>query len=132
VEPDAFVLPAIGGRGPWSRAYLRNPGINNHDISIIKNFPFGLDGKQYAQLRVEMFNAFNHTQFSAVNIGTNLVVAPGVADRDVFRSYSQVLITDNLRSMHPELADRPYGQFFGEYNRAREPRVIQLGLKIYF
>lgn len=132
IDPDAFVVPPIGQFGPWSRNYLRNPGVSNHDITVAKNFPFGRDGKQYVQFRLEMFNAFNHTQFRSINLSTNLVAPPDAPSRDVFQSYDRALVTDNLRRQRPDRASRPYGQFFGEYNNAREPRIIQIGLKIYF
>lgn len=132
IDPNAFVIPAINNYGPWSRQYMRNPGVNNHDITLVKNFPFGKDGKQYAQLRMEMFNVFNHTQFRGINAGQNLSAPVGQANRDVFVNYDLAQVTDNLRSQRPNQADKPLGQFFGEYNSAREPRIIQLGIKIYF
>jgi hypothetical protein len=30
IDPNAFILPAIGKTGPWPRTYLRGPGINTH------------------------------------------------------------------------------------------------------
>jgi hypothetical protein len=27
---------------------------------------------------------------------------------------------------------RPLGTFFGEYNAARDPRIVQLAVKLYF
>ena len=44
---------------------FRGPGFNNHDISFFKNVPVS-EGKSF-QIRWEMYNAFNHTQFDAVN-----------------------------------------------------------------
>ncbi|MGH9725577.1 MAG: hypothetical protein ACRD41_10970, partial [Candidatus Acidiferrales bacterium] len=49
--------------GTLSRNVLRGPGINNWDISIIKNTPLGGETRSL-QFRAEFFNAFNHTQFS--------------------------------------------------------------------
>jgi hypothetical protein len=56
VNPAAFTVPGIGAIGPYPRNYLRNPGINNHDLSIFKKFLFGGEGSRYLQLRLEMFN----------------------------------------------------------------------------
>lgn len=42
------------------------PGFNNWDLSIFKNFPMKSE-KRLFQFRWEMYNAFNHTQFSTVN-----------------------------------------------------------------
>ena len=72
INPDSFVMPAVGSAGIGNRFYLRVPRVHNHDISFFKNFPVGKEGARRLQLRVEMFNAFNHTQFSSVNGGTNL------------------------------------------------------------
>jgi len=46
---------------------LIGPGINNWDISVFKKIPFTSDDQRYLQLRLEMYNAFNHTQYSVVN-----------------------------------------------------------------
>ena len=49
--------------GTLPRNSLRGPGINNWDISIVKNTPLGGETRSL-QFRAEFFNAFNHTQFS--------------------------------------------------------------------
>ena len=126
IDPSAFVLPPIGNAGPWPRQYMRGPGINNQNISIFKNFPFAGESGQYLQLRFEMFNAFNHTQFSAINAQVQLALPSGAA---LFSDYSNAVITTNLR---PAGSTEPLGRFFGEYNGASNPRIIQLGIKLYF
>jgi hypothetical protein len=40
-----------------------------------------------------------------------------------------VAVTNNLR---PAGSIAPLGSYFGEYNAARDPRIIQLGVKLYF
>jgi len=141
INPNAFVIPAIGSLGQGNRTYLRNPGINNTDLSLFKNFGLGSDGTRLIQLRFEMFNAFNHTQFSGVNAGTNLVVPNGtnasgapqfLSGNAIFARYNEAVITNNLRSQSANPNALPLGQYFGEYNGARDPRIIQLGAKIYF
>jgi hypothetical protein len=133
IDPNAFVIPAIGGTGPWPRQYLRGPRINNQNLSLFKNFPLGGEGGRSLQLRFEMFNAFNHTQFASINSATNLAMpnaaggfTTGVA---IFNDYSRAVITGNLR---PAGSTLPLGRFFGEYNSAHDPRIIQLGVKVYF
>ena len=137
VNPDAFIIPEIGSIGLGERTFLRNPGINNTDLSVFKNFYIGdPDKNRKLQLRLEAFNAFNHTQFSGINIGTNLAVpnASGGFDTGnaIFNNYSRVVITNNLRNGPVEGSNRPLGQFFGEYSGARDPRIIQLAAKIYW
>jgi len=66
---DTSVFQRPSGRGDIGNQcqnyQFRLPGINNWDISFFKNFPVGEDKK--FQLRWEMYNALNHTQFSGVN-----------------------------------------------------------------
>ena len=140
IDPDAFVIPAVGSLGLGNRTYLRNPGINNTDLSIFKNFSLGAEGTRRIQFRFEMFNAFNHTQFSGINAGTNLVVPNGtdangnplfITGNGIFARYNEAIITNNLRSQAAN-KNRPQGTFFGEYNGARDPRIIQLGVKLYW
>jgi hypothetical protein len=138
VDPAAFVLPKLGDVGPYPRTYLRGPGTHNHDLALYKNIPFDGERKRYLQLRFELFNAFNHTQFSSVNLGTQLVNSTGQIGNAVFNGYPNLGITNNLRSAcvtaagQPDCQSLPLGQYFGEYNGARSPRVIQLAAKFYF
>lgn len=134
VDPNAFSVPTIGDIGPYSRTYLRAPAIFNHDISVFKNFPFGGEGRRYLQLRLELFNAFNQTQFTGINTTTQLTTARGVIGNLIFNDYNNLSITNNIRpsdSTDPR-SQAPLGQFFGEYNSPRDPRIIQLGVKLYF
>ncbi len=57
----AFAQPRAGVVGDSGRNILRNPGINNLDASLFKNFRFG--ERVSMQMRLESFNAFNHTQW---------------------------------------------------------------------
>ena len=129
IDPEAFLNPQIGDVGPYPRTYLRNPGWFNNDISIFKNFPFGGGERRYLQLRLEMFNAFNHTQFTSINAGTQLTTSTGATGAAVFNEYPNLKITNNIRT--PQSTQR-VGNHFGEYNGARGARVIQLGVKVYF
>ena len=91
------------GIGNASKDPFRGPGINNWDISIFKNFPLSQDGARRLQFRWEMYNAFNHTQFSGVDTGARF--------------------DPNGKQVNGR---------FGEYTTARDARRIQLGLKFYF
>jgi carboxypeptidase family protein/TonB-dependent receptor-like protein len=134
INPDAFIVPELGSLGLGERTYLRNPGINNTDLSIFKNISMGDPDKgRKIQLRLEAFNVFNHTQFSGINATTNLSVAQAgggfATGNAIFPNYGNVVITNNLR---PAGSTAPLGTFFGEYNGARDPRILQLGVKIYW
>lgn len=98
---DVFRLPAAGTIGNAAKTLIRGPGINNWDIAIFKNFPIREQMK--FQFRWELYNAFNHTQFSALDT-TARFDAQG----------NQV----NAR--------------FGEFTAARNPRQMQFALRFYF
>ncbi len=133
IDPSAFVLPRIGDPGPWSRQYLRAPGTHSQDLALLRNFHLGSEEGRYLQLRLEMFNVFNQTQFSSINTATNLAVplaAGGFATGNlIFNDYSNAVVTNNLR---PTGSTQPLGRYFGEYDGAQPARIIQLGVKVYF
>jgi hypothetical protein len=60
-NPNAFGLEAIGTLGNAGRNNFHGPGINNTDLALAKEVGFGENRR--LELRVEAFNAFNHTQF---------------------------------------------------------------------
>jgi hypothetical protein len=80
---------------------LVGPGYLNWDISIAKRIPFG--GNRQAQIRAELYNAFNTVQFSTVNTSA------------VF-----------------DQAGRQVNGEFGQYTAARDARRIQLMLRLQF
>lgn len=64
--PDTDPTATFQSLGTAPRSFFHGPGINNWDISILKNTYLNADETRYLQLRFEFFNAFNHTQFCAV------------------------------------------------------------------
>ena len=58
---DAFAQPAPFTFGNSGRGILRGDGIVNFDVSLSKNLEF--TPTRMLQLRVELFNAFNHPNF---------------------------------------------------------------------
>ena len=131
INVGCFTVPGIGDKGPYPRAYLRNPGFTNQDLALSKSFPFGKEGKHKLQLRVEAFNVFNHTEFSGVNRTTNIVNGLGQQGNNAafFNNYTGLTVTNNLR---PAGNTSVLGTFFGEYTSTRDPRIIQLAAKFYF
>jgi len=129
LNPAAFGVPGIADDGPYDRFYVRNPGFNNHDLSLFKNIPLGGNGKRMLQLRLEMFNVLNHTQFSGYNLTTNVTNGAGQTGAAIFNDYTNLSVTNSTR---PAGDIRPLGTFFGEYNAVRDPRIIQLAAKLYF
>jgi Carboxypeptidase regulatory-like domain len=62
-DPSAFNCSDVPlfSHGNMGRNVLRGPGINNWDISILKDFHF--TETKSMEFRAEFFNAFNHVQF---------------------------------------------------------------------
>ncbi len=131
INTGSLYLGQPGQVSPWPRTYARNPGTNNTDLSIYKNFKVTGDGRKYLQLRLEAFNAFNHTQFSGYNTSTNLTTSTGATGTAVLNvpNFSSLVITNNLR---PAGSTKTLGSYFGEYNGTREQRIVQIAAKLYF
>jgi carboxypeptidase family protein/TonB-dependent receptor-like protein len=128
------VAEALKLQGQYPVGYMSNPGINVTDFSVFKNFSLGGDGKRNLQLRMEMFNVFNHPQFSGFSSGLTFNVATNFSD------YLQKLNANptyvrNVRGT--TLSGNPrLGNGLGEYNglsgTVSGNRIIQLAVKIYF
>ncbi|MGH9721852.1 MAG: carboxypeptidase regulatory-like domain-containing protein [Bryobacteraceae bacterium] len=61
---ECFETPRTGFFGNAGRNTIHGPGIHNWDLGIQKHFPIPLREGMRLQFRAEMFNAFNHAQFS--------------------------------------------------------------------
>jgi hypothetical protein len=61
----AFAAPADGYFGTASNGIIRGPGLVTFDMALYKDFRFG--EHETLQFRGELFNIFNHTNFSGVN-----------------------------------------------------------------
>ena len=64
-DPKAFLMPAPGTFGNVARGSLRGPGLATFDTSLFKKFT--VTEKLNLQFRAEMFNVFNHANFSYPN-----------------------------------------------------------------
>jgi len=95
---------------------VRGPGLNNWDISLFKKFKYGEDPQRYIQLRLEAYNAFNHTNWATMNSTaqfnptTGQLVNASPAVRDGFGALTAVRATGLPGS----------------------PRIIQIAGKVYF
>jgi hypothetical protein len=56
-----FSKEPLGQLGTSSRQFFHGPGLNNWDLALLKDVR--LTESKTLQFRVELFNAFNHTQF---------------------------------------------------------------------
>jgi hypothetical protein len=64
-DTSAFVVPPANVQGTASPGVVRGPGQNNWDISFGKNITFY--ERLHAEIRGDMYNAFNHTQWNQVS-----------------------------------------------------------------
>ena len=66
---NAFAEPPLGVRGNASPGIVQGPGQENWDIALGKSIPIG--ERFHAEIRADMFNAFNHTQWTSVDTTFN-------------------------------------------------------------
>jgi hypothetical protein len=93
-----FSIPAVGTFGNAGRYLLRGPGLNNWNMGVMK--AFRLHERLAGQFRWEMYNAFNHTQFTGVNSSAS------------FNAQGQQV-----------------NSLFGSYTSAASPRIMQFALR---
>jgi hypothetical protein len=105
-DPAAFAPPADGTYGNSPRAPLRLPGRNQTDLALSKNF---YPGSSRLQFRADFINAFNHTQWLAVDAACS-------ATSTVTLNRCDIGGTDT----------------FGQITSTRNPREVQLSLKLYW
>jgi hypothetical protein len=115
-NPSVFAPPQPGSLGLESaRYFLHLPAINNLDLSLSKSFH--ITGRTRLEIRLDAFNALNHTQFTGVN---NTVSFAGLND--------------------PTITNLPYDAAgnlvnqngFGSITGVRPPRTIQLVTRLSF
>jgi len=71
-NPAAFIDPASGKFGNAGRGTIRGPGFGIWDLAAIKSFTFAVAGHETKfSLRAEVFNIFNHVNFSGVSTTLN-------------------------------------------------------------
>ncbi len=99
---EAFAPPTVGTIGNAPKDVFRGPGVNNWDLSFFKNINLGME-RVRLQFRAELYNAFNHTQFSAV---------------DTTARY--------------DAAGKQVNTQFGAFTAANPSRRIQLALRLTF
>jgi hypothetical protein len=115
LNASCFALPSVGSIGLESGYdYLTGPGINNWDLSLLKEF--AVKERVHFQFRVDAFNVWNHTQFSGVNA---------------------TLTASTLTSAYSNIALNADGTLnnkngFGSINGVRDPRILMTMIRIRF
>ena len=116
INTSVFAPPKPGSKGDESaRYFLHGPKINQLDLSLAKRVSVGR--KINMEVRLDAFNALNHTQFSGVNNTVN------------FASLTDPTITNLPYDAAGNLV-RPNG--FGTINGVRAPRQLQLVTRLTF
>jgi hypothetical protein len=115
-NPECFAPPQPGSKGDESpRFFAREPPLNNLDLSIAKNFTIA-QGTKF-ELRLDIFNALNTTQFTTVNNTVN------------FRSLTDRTITNLPYDAAGNLVQR---NGFGTISGVAPPRTLQLMTRFTF
>jgi hypothetical protein len=99
---DAFARPAKGTFGNAAATSYRGPGMNNWDLTAMKNFPIRGE-KRFLRFRAELYNAFNKTQFDGTDGGARF-----------------------------DTTGKQINGQFGQVTSTRSPRIIQLSLSFNF
>lgn len=104
-DVSKFSPETLGQLGTARRRFFHGPGINNWDMALLKDTK--LSERVNLQFRAEFFNIFNHAQFSNPN--------------------------GNFSSGLPVFGNgQNTGGTFGLVQSARDPRIGQMSLKLFF
>ena len=116
LNPNKFTLTGfqLGAFGNSPRGVCHGPKFVQTDLALYKNVK--LNGRVKAQLRFEVFNVFNNTNFIMVN--TNL-------------SPSSVTL-DSSRATATRITGFTPSGTFGQATATRDPRQAQFGFKLIF
>jgi hypothetical protein len=116
IDTACFAPPQVGSNGYDSaRYFVHAPPINNIDLSLSKSFSIAKGAR--IEVRLDAFNALNHTQYTGVN---NSVSFASLTDHTV----------TNLPYDSSGTLVRQNG--FGTINGVAPPRTIQLMTRLTF
>ena len=102
-DTSVFAMPGVGDPGNASKDVFRGPGVINHDLTVFKNIPLASE-QRTLQLRWEVYNLLNHTNFQNV---------------------------DNTVRFNPATGEQTNSRF-GQPTTARDARVMQVSLRFLF
>jgi hypothetical protein len=105
-QNDATGLNGMYTEGTLGRNAIRGPGFVNLDLALAKHFKFFDKDRVDAELRMDAFNVFNHTNFGAPSTG-----ALGTTT------------SPNTNIDSPQ---------FGQVSTTVSPRVVQIALHLRF
>lgn len=99
-----FSPETVGTLGNARRRFFSGPGLNNWDMALLKDTL--IRERMNLEFRAEFFNTFNHAQFN--------------------------LPDGNITDTQTVSPDTGRLQGFGTITSARDPRIMQLSLKLLF
>jgi hypothetical protein len=116
IDTSCFAPPQVGSKGDESaRFFLHGPPISNLDLSVSKSFSLG-KGIRF-EVRLDAFNALNHTQFTGVNNSVSFASLTNPTITNLPYDASGNLIRNNG---------------FGSINGVAPPRTLQLVTRLTF
>jgi len=108
INPACFTNPLLGAFGDTGRNFLRQPGINNWDMAVGKDFTIAERLK--FEFKMDTFNSFNHHQYAG-DVGGLIVAGSG----------GNAAISNSVGSAN-----------FGQIVSASSPRILQFSGKLRF
>jgi len=117
LNPAKYTLTGfqLGTFGNAPRGVCHGPNFFQTDLALYKNLR--INDRLRAQVRLEMFNVFNRTNFTNVNINLN----PSRVTLDTGRLATATQITGFTSAGS-----------FGQATATRDPRQVQFGFKLLF
>ena len=112
----------LGTNGNAGRHTCDGPGMFQADMSLYKNIKLG--SRVTVQLRFEVFNVFNNTNFLGNSLTGGGPQTPYAARNVVFDTPTGATAT-RIISADPAVN-------FGQLTQARDPRTAQLGIRLTF
>src|SRR4029079_6297773 len=106
----------LGAIGSARRGDCNGPGYFQTDLSFYKNISMG--GHTRFQIRWDIFNIFNNTNFLLTGLDNTFGVSNVVYDAAPGQA-TRIISSDASGS-------------FGQATRTRDPRQMQIGFKILF
>ena len=122
LNPAAWTLNGfqIGSLGNSGRGVCDGPGFFQADLALYKNIK--LAGRAKLQLRAEVFNVFDKVNFTTNN-GDNINAS--------YNPANVVFNTATGSTASSIVSATPVGNF-GQITAARDPRQVQLGIRLSF
>jgi Carboxypeptidase regulatory-like domain/TonB-dependent Receptor Plug Domain len=132
-NPEAFAAPQGLTFGDAGRNFLNNPHRLNFDMNMLKHFKV-TEGSAL-EFRIEVFNAFNHTQFRIFNPNIGNTASNTIGCYGGYNDSAAgglTLVPGSTVGTPPVNVDCTTGSALFHPVDSHRPRTIQLGLKYSF